>query len=154
MKILTLLKAGADPVFYSLESSIYNRRTEIYNGLADGSIVAENCFGETMDPASAASDFVSMLDYYYPNNRIEKIFRNLTLSPVIISIVREEIFKAGDLDPLVYLSKLSTLVDLVNLGLFWTAVEKEIPALIRDSFLTEERLGRWSLMLSTADALK
>lgn len=151
MQIATLLTVDGFPVFYS--PGLENDRTRIFNSLADGTATGVDCFGEPMEPQDAMEDFIRMVDFYRPRNRLERIYRNILLAPSVISIVREEILRVeADLDPLAYFSKLEQVVQLTGLGLFCTAAGV-LAALNRDEFLTDERLARWALMLNTANAI-
>lgn len=150
MQIATLLTVDGLPVFYS--NGLENDRTRIFNSLADGIATGVDCFGDPMEPQDAAEDFIRMVDFYRPRNRLDKIHRNMLLAPFVVSIVREEIFRVEGLDPLVYLSKLEQVVQLTGLGLFCTAAGV-LCALDRDEFFTDERLARWALMLNTANAI-
>lgn len=150
MQIATLLTVDGIPVFYS--TGLENDRTRIFDSLADGTATGVDCFGEPMEPQAATDDFIRMVDFYRPRNRLEQIHRNILLAPSVVSIVREEIFRVEGLDPLVYLSKLEQVVQLTGLGLFCTAAGV-LSALNRDEFLTDERLARWALMLNTANAI-
>jgi hypothetical protein len=103
-----------------------------------------------LDPEEAANNFLIICDSQEWTTNIEKIYRNIELSKLIIAVVKSEILEYEN--GIVYLVKLQETIVTLQTGSFFTASQL-LSTVERDEVLTDERLLRWSEMCISADSL-
>lgn len=149
--ISMLYKIGDEVVFYS--PSLNSRRTELYQGLLDGSIIGTDCDGIALPVQEAVNCLCTLCDRVIGVKMVDKILANITLAPVIVSIVRAEMINLPVDQGTAVLTKLLPVINALNSGMFNTASQMLKYTITVDEFLTRERLDRYASMLISADAI-
>lgn len=144
-KISTLYKIDDTVVFYSLEND-YTLATLLANGTSFTDV-----FGNNITKEEAEFEYAVMTGQFRPRNKLERIYRNIELSSVIIAIVRKELLELTD--GAMYLVKLQTAIAFAQVGMFNDA-SAFVLSLIPDDNLTDEQLTRWSNLLLSANAIE
>lgn len=144
-KISTLYKIDDTVVFYSLDND-YTLATLLASGTTFTDV-----FGQTMTREEAEYEYAVMTGQFRPRNSLEKIYRNIEMASVIISIVRKELLELAD--GTMYLAKLQTAIAFAQVGMFNDA-SNFVLSLIPDDNLTDEQLTRWSDLLLSANAIE
>lgn len=103
-----------------------------------------------MDPDESSDKFLLMCDYWTPKSTLEEIYRNIELSPILVSMVRNELRLEAETNE--YLSELSTVIGMIQVGLFNDASNLLI-YMKEHSTIDPDRLDNWSKMLNSCDAV-
>lgn len=147
--ISNLYKIGEEIVFYS--PSLNSRRTELYQGLLDGSLIGYDSLNNVMSATQAVDGLCTICDRFTGSNNLDKIYANISLAPTIIAVVRNELISYPQ--GMALIGKLADVIPMLYVGMFNTASET-ILQITPDEIITIERLNKWSSMLVSADAIK
>lgn len=147
MQIYTLYKVGDTVVYYN--TSLAND-ADILAAFDDETVTLLDCFGNEMkDRQNAKVEFLNMTQSHFQTTTYGGVCRNMIVSLFVISAVRTELIEE---EPATYLSKMSPIIGMIQLGMFSTAAASLI-ALEPDDVLTNEQITRWSNLLLSADAV-
>jgi hypothetical protein len=146
MLIGSLYSVAGEVVFYS--PNLYNRYNKICIAVEEGA-EALDVFGNIMSKEGALASLYAMSSQR-GNSLLEQAYANITLAPLIISIVRAQLISNSD--GVSVMSKLSSATAMVQCGMFYTA-SLLLENMVEDEVLTRELLDRWVQMLRSADSL-
>lgn len=149
--ISTLYKIESEVVFYN--PTLNSRRTELYQGLLDGSMKGYDCDGVELSIPDAVDSLCTICDRMVGKKMVDKIYSNILLAPKIVSIVRAEMINLPVDQGTAVLKKLYDVIAALNNGMFNTASQMLTYTITPDAFLTRERLDRYASMLISADAI-
>lgn len=149
--ICTLYKVGDDLVFYN-DKITSQKKQEILDNIKTATLI--DCFGNVISDNKREStyiEFLTMYEYYNAHILHDQIYRNILISPIIVSIVRSELSTLPD--GLMCLEKLQPAIELANVGMFSNA-SAYILSLVPDDMLIDEQLKRWSDLLLSANNIE
>jgi len=145
--ISRLCKIDDEVVFYSPTLA---SRGGLYAELSNGTKIAYDQSGNALSTDEAVKCLAIICDRQTGTNALEQIFANIQLWPTVVAIVREDLLQYPDGEGV--FMKLAPIVGMLQVGLFYTA-SQTLQTFTPDEILTQERLDRWSAMLTSADAI-
>lgn len=161
---------GNTEILFLNPTALSNINYDMIRSIEAGNTVIKDCLDNVIPPNVAAStlnelvsyanEFLRQLNSESVDNPTLKFTMqcgwNISAGLLMISIVRAHMLQVGlaqfGLNPLIMASKLSQLIALMQVGMFAESVML-ISTIERDGFLTEERIQKYILMLSSANAI-
>lgn len=150
MLINKLYKVDDNIVFYS--PNLTAVRDSYYDGIISGEMIAYDVYGNVMDKYEAGAAFMKIRDYMQnPLSLSDQIYRNMKVADFLIATVKEELISEST--PLEYMSKLDTVISLIQTGSLDTAAT-QLLSMIPDDIITDEQITRWASYCTSADAIE
>ena len=150
--ISTLYKIDNEVVFYS--PTLQPRMGELCTKLLTGESTGYDHNGNIIDIPTSATYCQLICGRYIGNDIVNKIYANVILAPVILSIVRSDMINLPVEQGLSVLTKMKDVVDAVTNGMFNSASQLLLYKVEPDEYLTRQRLDLYASMLISADAIK
>lgn len=150
MRISKLYKIDDEVVFYKVGNN--KIRNEVYNKILNEEVVCLDTDGKELSPDIASQYWLIMCDYnHIPSDIESSVYRNISLYPIITSIVRANMIKESN--ALENMTKLSNVIVSIQIGLFSEAADI-LSNMERDTVFTEERLTIWENMLRASNTVE
>lgn len=150
--ISILYKIDNEVVFYS--PILQQRMGELCTKLLTGESTGYDHNGNVITIPTAATYLQLICGRYIGTDIVNKIYANVSLAPIILSIVRADMINLPVEQGLAILTKLKDVVDAVTNGMFNSASQLLLYKIEPDEYLTRERLDLYASMLISADAIK
>lgn len=158
-EILFLNPTALSKINYETIRSIEAGNTVIKDCLDN--VIPANIAASTLNElVSYSNEFIRQLNSESVDNPTLKFTMqcgwNISAGSLIISIVRAHMLQVGltqfGLNPLIMAAKLSQLIALMQVGMFAESIML-INSIERDGFLTDDRIAKYILMLTSANAI-
>lgn len=147
--ICTLYKINNEVVYYTTKK---REQPELFGQILSGQIIAYDLYNQPIDKEKAGLQWDTIITRDTGLTYAEQVLANMKLVPIIIATVRSEMVGYSPAEAVVFLSKLSNVIDCLNLGMFYTASQL-VSAITTDVFFTTDRIARYTSMLTSADAI-
>ena len=160
-KVIGTLSIPTDGLaVYGAWNKLPANRREVYTALQDNTIYGVDMYGTnlTVDQSTGCMAAVCDAAQSYDFSRyVYQVNWNLTLTPQLIAIVRSDVLSVSlsalGLTAVGLLTKLNPVTSAIQVGMFLEASQLLQGAIVRDAFLTEERIAKYVSLLTACDAV-